>query len=413
MKIQSIKSNTNLLVFFDQLIVSGGNFLLSIIILRFLGTEAFGIFSFLWLFIFFFNSVQLSLIISPIMTNFPKINEHRVSNYLGGVFLQQLVLSILFVIVAYLFIFFFDEKLNKYNFSSFFNSFIVSIFFIQIQQFFRRVLFLKKKYLLAIISDLVSFTTLFTLISYFILERALNLNLLIWILGFSFFLGTLICISIIFKFKISYFSFFDSFNINWSISRWLFLTSLLQWFSGNLWIINTGIILGPYYLGVLRACQTIIGITNLAFQSFENLFPLKFSEIFITKGKKSLNKYLIKFIRDGIIYIFLFILLISIFSKDIINFFYGKEIANYNQILIYLSLILPLTFLIFPISYILRTLNKTRPIFFGYLLSSIFAIIFSKYIISDYELFGSILGLFMSSLIILLTIIYSYRKNIL
>jgi len=40
-------------------------------------------------------------------------------------------------------------------------------------------------------------------------------------------------------------------------------------------------------------------------------------------------------------------------------------------------------------------------------------IIFSKYIISDYELFGSILGLFMSSLIILLTIIYSYRKNIL
>ena len=44
-------------IFIDQIVVSAGNFLLSIIILRFLGLEAFGIFSFYWLFLLLINGL--------------------------------------------------------------------------------------------------------------------------------------------------------------------------------------------------------------------------------------------------------------------------------------------------------------------------------------------------------------------
>ena len=60
------------LIFLDQVVVSTGNFLISIIILRFLGLEVFGIFSFYWLFLLLIYGLQISYIISPMLTNAPK-----------------------------------------------------------------------------------------------------------------------------------------------------------------------------------------------------------------------------------------------------------------------------------------------------------------------------------------------------
>jgi O-antigen/teichoic acid export membrane protein len=82
------------LILFDQIIVSGSNFLLSIFILRFLGAEVFGVFTFLWLFILFFNSIQMSLIISPMMTNIAKYDQNQKNNFISGIFLQQIIFCI-------------------------------------------------------------------------------------------------------------------------------------------------------------------------------------------------------------------------------------------------------------------------------------------------------------------------------
>jgi len=400
------------LILFDQIIVSGSNFLLSIFILRFLGAEVFGVFTFLWLFILFFNSIQMSLIISPMMTNLAKYDQNKKNNFISGIFLQQIIFCLFTSILLDLFFNFYGDYINNFNISKFSFSIIILFIFTQFQQFFRRLSFLNKDYNRAIISDLISYFILFILIIYFETTELLNLDLLIWLLGISFFFGNVIFIFNIFKFKVNFFNFLSSFRSNWKISKWLFLTSLLQWFSGNFWIINTGLILGPYALGVLRACQIIINITNLAFQSFENLFPSKFSEIYINKGKKEFKEYFIKFIKKGLAYIVLTIIIIIFFSKKILIIFFGFEISQYSKILIYLSFILPITFLIFPISYSLRTVEKTKYIFVGYLLSSLFTISFSKIIISKFEMPGTVLGLFISSTIVLVITLYSYKKNI-
>ena len=400
------------LILFDQIIVSGSNFLLSIFILRFLGAEVFGIFTFLWLFILFFNSIQMSLIISPMMTNFAKYDQNQKNNFISGIFLQQIFFCLFTGILLNLFFNFYGDYISKFNISKFSFSIIILFIFTQFQQFFRRLSFLNKDYKRAIISDLISYSILFILIIYFQITELLNLDLLIFLLGISFFFGNIIYIFNIFKFKVNFFYFLSSFRNNWKISKWLFLTSLLQWFSGNFWIINTGLILGPYTLGVLRACQTIINITNLAFQSFENLFPSKFSEIYINKGNKEFKEYFIKFIKKGLAYIVLTMIFIIFFSKKILIIFFGFEISQYSEILIYLSFILPITFLIFPISYSLRTVEKTKYIFVGYLLSSLFTISFSNIIISKFEMHGTVLGLFLSSMIVLLITLYSYKKNI-
>lgn len=64
-----IKSNLISIAFIDQVFISGSNFFISIILLRFLGLEIFGVSSFFWLGILFINLIQLSYIISQMITN--------------------------------------------------------------------------------------------------------------------------------------------------------------------------------------------------------------------------------------------------------------------------------------------------------------------------------------------------------
>lgn len=60
--------NKKTLVFLDQIIVSGSNFLLGILLARNLGIEEYGQFALLWLIVLFFSSLQLSFIVSPMLT---------------------------------------------------------------------------------------------------------------------------------------------------------------------------------------------------------------------------------------------------------------------------------------------------------------------------------------------------------
>ena len=89
-----------------------------------------------------------------------------------------------------------------------------------------------------------------------------------------------------------------------------------------------------------------------------------------------------------------------LFSKFLLNIFYGTQMVKHYQILVFLSLILPLTFLQFPSMYGLRTMGKTKPIFISFLSSAVIAILFSNIVITYFGLNGLIVGLFFHQLII-------------
>ena len=94
--LNSIRHKSNLIfVFTDQAIVSMGNFVLTILILKFLGIKTFGLFSYFWLFLLLTNSIQLSYIISPMLTNAPKQIDSKVNLFYGGILYQQLLFSII------------------------------------------------------------------------------------------------------------------------------------------------------------------------------------------------------------------------------------------------------------------------------------------------------------------------------
>ena len=79
----------------DQGIVSGSNFLITILIVKFLGLEEFGKFSFLWIIVNLSNSLQMSSIIAP-MNSIAPSQQKKLNFYHGGVFIQQGLFSIIF-----------------------------------------------------------------------------------------------------------------------------------------------------------------------------------------------------------------------------------------------------------------------------------------------------------------------------
>ena len=217
---------------------------------------------------------------------------------------------------------------------------------------------------------------------------------------FSFLLGIFFSSPILLSLKYNLNNTYNTLKDNWTIAKWMTASTLSQWFSGNLWIINTGIILGPFTLGVVRACQSIINATNIFFQSLENIIPAETSKIFLEKGMDEMRIYLKKFALKGFFLMFLFILFFIFFSKSLLSFFYGSEISNYYFILIFLALILPVMFFQYAPIYGLRTLGKTKPIFIAYLLSSFVTIATSKFVISSFNLNGLIVGLFVTQMMI-------------
>ena len=105
------KVTTYHLVFIDQIIVSLSNFLITILILRILGVQSFGYFSFLWIFLLLINSLQLSYIISPMLSNGPKINNNEIELFYGSVFFQQLNFTLFLFLLTY-FILIFGNSLT-------------------------------------------------------------------------------------------------------------------------------------------------------------------------------------------------------------------------------------------------------------------------------------------------------------
>ena len=115
-------------------------------------------------------------------------------------------------------------------------------------------------------------------------------------------------------------------------SKWLLGTSILQWLSGNYFIIVGASILGTTAIGAIRMVQNIMGLCHVLFLAMENVMPIEAARQFHLDGENALIKYLIKStwkLGAG----FLIVLLTLIFfAPQILNIIYGKEAMQHSYI---------------------------------------------------------------------------------
>ena len=158
------KYNQINLFLLDQIIVSFSNFLLTIILVRFLGLVEFG-FSFFWIFLLLINSIQLSYIISPMLTISAKKDvTSDLKTYLGSVLINHIIFSILLFLLLIIFFKFFFNLFFIYNIKFIyllsFSIFSQLFFFLKI--YVCRV-YIKKLIIIDVIYYIFTFSLLFYL----------------------------------------------------------------------------------------------------------------------------------------------------------------------------------------------------------------------------------------------------------
>ena len=402
----------NLYIFtlLDQIIVSGSSFLITILLIKFAGIKFFGEFSFIWLLNYFVLGFQTSLITSPMFTLYPKILDEKRAVFLGNLFYLFLIFTAIISFILVIGMNFFTKLIDlNLSFKSIISA-VTCIILFQFHNLIKRFCYCIKKNYLSFYSDLLTYTVFFIILMFFLKNESIDLNIFFYSYSFSLLIGSFFFLLIVKKIQFNLKFFKEHFLHSWKISKWLSLSNLCYWFTYNFWFIASGAILGPVTYGILKSMANIAGFYNLIYQSLEYLFPQKISEEYVNNKTSGMINYAIKFTTMGIMVGLIFLISIYFFGELLIALLYNEELTKFAWFLYTFSLINFFQFFIYPINFILRTLDYTKPIFFSYLLAAIFTLLFSNFIINKLNETGVFLGILISNILII-AVTYLFMKR--
>ena len=403
---------TVLIGLFDQGVVSGGNIFIAIILTNFLGLEQYGIFTLTWMGVLFCSSLHQAIIIAPLMTIGAKQKIIYRTQYLTATFVQNCA----FIFLATLLTFFVAKGSNYFfpdwGVSSYALELSAVIFAFLFNDYFRKYFFLIQKAKVALSVDIINYSLQFLGIFLLNYLNALTVSNVIGVIALALlssqFLG----------FFYHPFGRFDPrlfkviFLKHWQFSRWLAGTAVLTWLSSNYFIIAAGAIIGTEAVGAIRMSQTVIGVMTVLFLAFENIMPPKASLIYSTNGKEALLTYLKSMTVLGSFVAGIFLTGIFLFADSILVLLYQPSDVQYAYILRGFAVLNLFIFIGFPLRYLLRTLERTRPIFIAYVLSAVFSLLSADYIIKSFGLIGVVIGLVCTQIVTLLYYYISVRRDL-
>ncbi|MGP8174353.1 MAG: lipopolysaccharide biosynthesis protein [Terracidiphilus sp.] len=376
----------------DQAVVSGMNFLTNVMLARFMGLREFGVFALAWMSVMFVNCLQGALIVAPMMSVGPKQEEKNRPSYFGAVVFQELVL------VSFCFVLVFAALKVSSNYFPHADlqrlalPLAVSAFAYQMQDFIRRYFFATRQSRYALADDALSYLTQLPIL--FLLHRAGDLNsaTALWVMAgtsiFGMVAGWFWVEPIEFKWEwIKAIS-----RRHWRISRWLGASALLQWTSGNLFVIAAPVYYGAAAAGVLRASQNLMGVTHVWFQGLDNVVPVETARRLREGGVHSMLAYTRSILLKWGGLTLLFATVMAVAPGFWLRLTYGSEMAQYGYILRLYALIYVLIFVGGPLRAGLLAVEFTVPIFWSYLAMTSFAIVFAFPMAKWLGLSGSLLG---------------------
>ena len=409
MIIQHRRLNVTLL---DQAMVSGVNFLTGILIARFLGIKAFGVFTLVWMAVLFVNSIQMAMISAPMMTVGPKQSDAERPSYYGAVVIHQLIFSFLSCGFLWVGVMISDQIYPEWHIVQLALPLSAALFFFQNQDFLRRVFFTECRANTALANDAVSYLGRIGLLLLLFSTANTTTADVLWVVAVTSALAVAVGLSTLENLSFSRRHLWPVFKRHWILSKWMTASAVLQWTSGNYFILVAGSLLGPAAVGALKAAQNIIGITHILFQGLDNIVPATASRHFSEEGVKGLKRYLIKVALWGGGATLVIAFAVSLFPDDLLRLVYGEQYDGYGYILRWYALCYVLMFFSLPLRAGLRVLEASKPIFITYVLMTVFSILFSWKIVERWGMEGAMFGILTIQMIMLSSLFYHSKLSL-
>lgn len=390
-KLKEILHKPASLVFTDQLIFSGSNFLLTFLLARKLSIPDFGLFSSILLVTYLLVGIFNALIVQPFQISAAKEFSKK---SLGFVFQASLILLFIFALLL------FWVKLLPVSAIEFFktdvSSIIIFVSAYLFQDFLRKVMLTLDAVKLVLAIDSI-FLLVFPLMGF---QENLTLEKSLRIVGIVNIIASIP--GIYFCLKNAEFSLKNKELLHYHLKegRWLFSASIVQWFSSNFFTLAAGIYLGINALGALRLVQSFFGVVNIILQTVENYYLPKTAQLYY-QNKKQEKKTLLFSLSKGMMVLGVLITAFFIFSEPLITLLGGSKYQDYGFVIKLVSVLYFVILYSYPTRISIRVLEQNKAFFIGYCISFIFSVLSFHFLLKYGELYGAVGGLVINQILMI------------
>jgi O-antigen/teichoic acid export membrane protein len=194
-------------------------------------------------------------------------------------------------------------------------------------------------------------------------------------------------------------------------SFWLLGTSLVQWFSGNYFLVAAAATLGAVAVGALRMAQNMVGLCHVLFLAMENIVPVEAARQYFSKGEKAMFGYLRRV--GGLVAIPVVGLLgsLTLASHWLIGWLYGADYQPFAYLVGAYAVVYALGYVATLQRFALRSMQFTLPIFIGYSASAVASIALAYPMVRQWGMGGVMAGLVGAQLLTLLVYGFSILKK--
>jgi O-antigen/teichoic acid export membrane protein len=329
------------LVLADQGLVSGVNFLSTILLARFLGIEDFGRFTLAWTVVLFANSLQHGAIIQPMLSIGPKLTEAEAPAYYGAVIVQQVVAAAIAFAAVFIGVEASAVILPDWEIGGLAVPLAVALLAGQAQDFLRRYLFVRGRTVSAAVNDGIRYLGQLVLLYVVanVFSAGLTVPTALWIFAAAAILATVHGVLRLEKLTWSTEVLRQTIRRHWHVAKWLLPSQLMHWTTAQAFIIMAGAVLGAATVGMLRAAQAIVGVVHILYLGMENFATIHAAQAFHRQGSGALHHYLKSLTWKAGSAVLLLLVLINVNATSITRLMFGADYPELGPLLLAFSII--------------------------------------------------------------------------
>jgi O-antigen/teichoic acid export membrane protein len=390
-----VMRNDSLIALIDQAMVSGANFLTSIVIGRACSREQYGLYSLGLSIVFFAQHIQNSLISIPYTFYVPRISKEKLkyydSNTLAGQISLTLLISLLIAIGGFIARY---SRLGSTGLDGVFFALAIAISMILFRQFERRLFFARLQIRKALIVDMiVSSTQICGLLLLFYFHRLSAFSAYLAI-GLACFPLTIIWLVHSWgSFKINLCMLPSDINSHWQLGKWVMASGLIFILANHsyLWLIS--FYYGIETTGIYSVCLAIVLLANPFILGISNILDPKVAYAFGKDGIHGVRRIVVKYSWILGLSIGLFSLVIFFIGGWAMKLLYGPKYAGYGDIVAVLNLSNLAIVMMVPLGSGLLAIGRSKIYSISSLAALIVTLVFGFWLVAWLKLMGAAIGL--------------------
>ncbi|MEH6457491.1 MAG: lipopolysaccharide biosynthesis protein [Cocleimonas sp.] len=387
----------------DQFLVSGSNFILTVLLARLLNSEDFGSFSIAWLIVISVFSFIQGALLAPMLSFMPRMQSEEKKEFANILFSELIVILFLLCLLSLVAHEVFDV-FDKRNVSQIIKgtAFIAIPYYLF--DFLRKHLMVIGKNSLLLCIDSVVYIALIGGVYFFSEGKLLyTFN----IVSGSFALGSLVLLFIEKYNWINPLSMVEEkrelLKEQVNFSKWLIASSGLQFLNGNMFTLILGMTISTTQVGYLRMAQNIVGVINPIYAFLDNHAQLYLARIRHEKGLQHYQNTYLKVALFCMTGLGIMLFVVYLFKDPIVRFIYGAQPREVNSYLVLMLILSAFTGANFLERLRVKITGNTKVIFKSYLFSALISCAMAYPLILFFQGFGAVQAMIIAQVIMLIT----------